>query len=204
MRADRHKRIGFCIRGDNVIVQRQRNGKKETGYDAGEYLWNDHRKESFRRACSEIECCFVEVVVHLAKLRNDRQYDKRCAKEHLTNYQGNKSRFIDIDDGNEQSERYRCNDVCIDNRNLINGGKCGARSLFTVKDSDCANSAEKSRKRCDNESENKRIANNANGFVIEIEEIFIMFEAEPAPIADDIAFVKAVDCKENDRKVDEQ
>ena len=110
-----------------------------------------------------------------------------------------------MQNGNEQGERNRRNDFRIDDGNTVYSGKQAACVLFRVEDTNGADRSKDSGKESYDQSKQNRLQNDAQWFVFKVEKVFVVRQAKARPSRlNHIAFVEAVDRKEDDGEIDEE
>ena len=118
--ADRIERRGLGVCRDEIVVEGEREGEHEAGYDARNELGKHDFPERLRGRRSEVKGGFVETVVHLCQLGFYRQEDEGRTEHDLTDHQRNEGVLIDAEQNDEKdAHRKGGDDVGVDDGNLV-------------------------------------------------------------------------------------
>ena len=202
VRRDGIESRGAGVDGDDIVVERERDGEHEARDDARDDLRQDDFKERLRGRCAQIERRLVEGIVHLLQFGHDGEDDEGGADDHVSHEQ-RKVRFGHPERDEKNGERERRDDLRIDDGDAGNRTHGGFYAFFAVIHPDGAQRSQHGGERRRGEREPHGVADHRHHLFV-AEEVFVVVEGESSARSDDVGVDKTVHGEQQDGGIEQQ
>ena len=110
--------VAFGEERDGEVVDAEREGEYPSAYHAALEFGHEYLEECLPAGCPEVECCLVDVWIHLCEAWHDAEHDVWCAEGDVCQYDGGVA-LCHSERYEEYEERYTCDDVGVEHRYVV-------------------------------------------------------------------------------------